>query len=105
MTTLELHDDDRGRTVDVAAGGTVEIHLRENPTTGYRWAIDRVEGPLAAVDDRFDPGGGAPGGGGTRVLTFATSGAGTCKVLLKHLREWEGDASVTERWDATVVVT
>src|SRR5260370_24543853 len=43
MSTITLTQADKGKSITVHTGEEIVIMLPENPTTGYRWAIDRSE--------------------------------------------------------------
>ncbi len=96
---------DNGREIDVAAGDDVVVELRENATTGYRWAVD---GPLPAclslTGSDYEPGGTVPGAGGTRRFRLRATGPGNGALSLKLWREWQGDGSVTERFRVSIIV-
>lgn len=69
-------------------GETIVVALPENPTTGYRWRIER-EPREATVVALYEPASLAAGGAGVRTfeLTFALPGR---YVLVFHLvRAWE----------------
>jgi len=100
---VTLSDQDSGRSVDIAKGGTLSVRLQENPTTGYRWAIES-SGGLQLAGDEFQPGGGAVGAAGSRVFHFRASTSGTNNLRLRLWRDWEGDSSVINRFSATVNV-
>jgi inhibitor of cysteine peptidase len=106
MSNIALTEADKGRTIDVPQGTEVLIRLKENPTTGYRWAIDQNDDkvlPLQSSDFSRTPGGGVGAGGG-RIFTFIAGQPGTVHLQLKHWREWEGDSSITERYDVSIQV-
>ena len=50
-------------------GVHISVRLEENPTTGYRWEIDRTDG-LEPLDDSYERSGDAIGAAGYRKLTF-----------------------------------
>ncbi len=102
---LVLVESDNGRSVSVRLGEQFRLTLPENASTGYRWAIDRndaafmeAQAPLAQYS--------APGVGAAGSVAFIFQGkkAGTGEIVLKHWREWEGDASVIARFRIQVVV-
>jgi inhibitor of cysteine peptidase len=97
-----LSEGDRGRTIAVDKGSTVTVRLRENPTTGYRWAVESMEG-LDLLRDRAEPGTGV-GAAGARVLEFRATRAGSNRLRLKHWRDWEGESSVTDRYELSINV-
>ena len=104
--SVHLSEGDDGTTVEVALGDAVVVRLEENPTTGFRWTIDAVAGGSVAVaDDDFEPAnGGGIGAGGWRTLTFSATQPGSSRIDLKRWRDFEGDASVVERFSVTVRV-
>jgi predicted secreted protein len=97
-----LTANDHERRVEVGAGTVLTVRLPEQPTTGYRWAIESAGG-LEPGGDRVEPG-GAIGGAGTRELLFRATRQGTHELRLKLWREWEGEASVIDRFAVTIVV-
>jgi len=97
-----LREQDSGRTVQVKQGETLSLRLAENPTTGYRWSVVS-SGGLELVSDQNEAGIGI-GAGGMRVIQWVGRRAGTYELQLKHWREWEGEASVIGRFQASVVV-
>jgi predicted secreted protein len=101
--SMILSEQDRGRTVEVPAGSVITVRLKENPTTGYRWSVEATNG-LEQVGDRFEAGGAAIGAAGERVFQFRATRAGSHKLRLKNWREWEAEASVTDRFEANIIV-
>jgi inhibitor of cysteine peptidase len=99
---MTLTEKDNGRTFDVSAESSLTVRLKENPTTGYRWAVDSSDG-LDLAESQFQPG-SVPGAGGTRILQFKIPSTGTHDLRLHHWREWEGDSSITDRFTAKVHV-
>ena len=99
MATV-LIESDKGRTLDIRVGDAVSVRLSENATTGYRWAIDQNDESLVEVT------GSAPlynsdaiGSGGEIAFDFKAKKAGAAIVVLKNWRQWEGDSSVTDRFE------
>ncbi len=106
MTDLILTQADTGKSFTVHPGDVIAIQLKENPTTGYRWAIDRSDNTILALqssDFAALPGTGI-GGGGTRTFTFKAEKPGAVRLQLKHWRGWEGDSSIIDRHDVTIHV-
>jgi inhibitor of cysteine peptidase len=106
VSNITLTEADKGKTIDVPQGTEVLIRLKENPTTGYRWAIDQNDDtvlPLQSSNFSSTPS-AAVGAGGTRIFTFTAKQPGTAHLQLKQWREWQGDSSISERYDVTIQV-
>jgi inhibitor of cysteine peptidase len=97
-----LNEQDSGRTVKVKQGAIITIRLVENPTTGYRWAVEAGSG-FEQVEDQNEPG-GRIGAAGVRVLQFCGKSVGLHELRLKNWREHEGESSVIGRFNAWIVV-
>jgi inhibitor of cysteine peptidase len=104
---LELTQADNGKSVEARPGDLIIIRLPENPTTGFRWTVDkmdslRVEAQGSSFSVARDA---AVGGGGERTFSFKVKGEGGAgNIGLQLRRPWEGDASVVERYGVTVNV-
>jgi inhibitor of cysteine peptidase len=93
-----------GAVLDVKVSDLVEVSVDENPTTGYRWATEGLdEAILKLEDEKFisSPGAGV-GGGGSRTFCLRVVSPGVVSITLQKRREWEGNSSVVERFQATV---
>ncbi len=105
--SLALTAADSGKTLEVSSGDTLSIQLAENPTTGYRWAIQTSDEPgLKLQNSEFSPqsAGVGVGVGGQRIFTFRAASSGTAHLQLKEWRQWEGDRSILNRFELTVQV-
>ncbi len=104
MSTITLTQADKGKSITVHVGDEVIINLTENPTTGYRWAIDKTDDTiLTSQSSTFSPTpSGAIGSGGTRTFTFTAKHPGTAHLQLKLLRPWLGDSSIIDRYDVSI---
>jgi len=106
MTTLRLTREDTGRFLSVKTRSDILLCLAENPTTGYRWELEDVDSKVLQVGgSSFDQDSVAAGVGGIRTFHCETIGNGVTKLRAKLWRPWQGDSSVTERFDVTVEVT
>src|SRR5215217_6444129 len=103
MATVTVDRSNLGGTVVANVGDTIEIRLAENPTTGFRWAVESVDRRLALEHDDYAPAAdGGVGGGGQRLLRYKANEAGSVPLQLKLQRAWEGDASTSDRFAVTV---
>jgi inhibitor of cysteine peptidase len=109
-TTITATAADDGRTLHVPLGAALDVHLRENASTGFRWEIDnaaeRILTPTSARSAApAASGASAAGAASTRTFTFRASAPGQARLRLKLWRPWEGDLSIAKRFAITVVVT
>jgi inhibitor of cysteine peptidase len=93
--------------VRVGPNDVIVIQLPENPTTGYRWEVDRLDEQFMGLEaSTFSgPQGPAVGAGGTREIRLRPKGAGRGSVHLKNARIWEPADAAIDRFDLTVEVT
>ena len=87
------------QSVTVAAGDTLAVTLAENPTTGFRWTLDRLTGPMTLISSTFEaPAAPKPGAGGRRTFVLRADAQGVAEVRLSHARPWEAaDAGLQRR--------
>ena len=106
MSKTALTQADKGKTIDVHPGTQIVIHIQENPTTGYRWAIDQNNAAVLPLDSSnyATTSGGGAGGGGVRTFTFTAKQPGTVHLQLKLWRSWQGNSSITDRYDVIINV-
>jgi inhibitor of cysteine peptidase len=104
LSTFILTAGDNGATLDVRQGDEIVIQLPDNPTTGFRWAIDATRNDILQFRDAaFAPASSSGvGSGGIRAFTFIATAVGTVCLRLKLWREWEGDASIIDRFAVTI---
>jgi inhibitor of cysteine peptidase len=101
---MEVGRDAAGSLVRVPVGTLLDVRVPENPTTGYRWAVEGDDpAVLPLADDNFEPG-VAVGAGGTRLLRFRACRPGRASLHLVHRRSWEGDVPGADRFDLDVLV-
>ena len=106
MATITLTGAKNGKSVKVQVGDLITVSLDENPTPGFRWAIDNSDEDVVTLlsSEYVAAPGSKVGGGGQRVVTFEARKAGISPIQLKLLRAWEGDSSIAERFDVTLRV-
>jgi inhibitor of cysteine peptidase len=105
LANLDLTEEDNGREVSVRLGDEVRVSLKENPTTGYLWALaSMLEGVLKLEESLFSAQSIGVGGGGTRRFLFRAIVPGRITLELRLLRPWESNVSPVERFDLIIVV-
>ncbi len=103
VSQLTITQADRGKTFTVRRGDAIAIELAENPTTGYRWAIDKIDSQVLELQNsEFSlPENAGIGGGGERIFTFRTKATGITRLQLKEWRPRSGDRSIVQRFNVT----
>jgi len=99
--TVTEHDD--GGQLGAQVGDTIEIHLAENATTGYRWETDGLDPHVFELEGatgsyRSD----AVGSGGDAQFRIKVLAAGSATLRLKYWRRWEGEGGVLKRFAVKV---
>jgi predicted secreted protein len=111
MTAITLTSAHDRTSIEVRPGDEIVLHLPENATTGFRWHVDQMQGPLEQVSDGYveaEP--EAPHGdvqfgrGGIREFRFRAICPGSARLELKNWQPWEGEASVTERFAVQITI-
>jgi len=94
MATFHLGPGDRGKLISIKKNDDLVITLPENPTTGYRWAV-QLSGDILQIKEPpvYLSVGEAVGSGGTRMFSFAANGAGDSELTFKLHRPWERESS------------
>lgn len=103
VSQLTITQADRGKTFTVRRGDAIIINLAENPTTGYEWALDKIDSQAIELENsEFSfPKNAGIGGGGERIFTFKAKATGIARLQLKEWRPWSGDRSIAQRFDVT----
>jgi len=106
MPEVTLTEADNGRSIMVSLGERVILRLNENPSTGFRWVVDKGDNGIIELSgtDYVQAPGSALGGGGHRVFVFEAKRSGSAHLLLKLRREWEGDKSIASRFELAINV-
>jgi inhibitor of cysteine peptidase len=104
--TSVLTTADNGKRIALRVGAEATLRLPENPSTGYRWAVEAADSHLVEVTQSdYAPASNAPGSGGETQWTIKAKAPGSTTVTLKRWRPWEGDKSVVERYGVTIDVS
>jgi inhibitor of cysteine peptidase len=105
MTMTSLTEADAGTIVIVKLGGSIELRLPENPSTGYLWSIDILPPGAAAVTaSHWNPAGTGAGAAGIRAFAITIKQPGKVTLRAKLWREWQGEGSVTQSREFTLQV-
>ena len=106
VSQLTITQTDQDKTFTVRSGDVIVINLAENPTTGYRWAINKIDSNVIELQNsEFSlPKNASVGGGGERIFTFKTKATGIARLQLKEWRPWEGDRSIVQQFSVTLQI-
>jgi inhibitor of cysteine peptidase len=103
--SVTLHEADNGKAVTLHVGEAIAVTLPENASTGYVWAVDSIDPALVALrGSQASYPTGAIGAGGQVTWTFVATAPGMTMVALKRWRQWEGDASVVQRFEFRLTI-
>ena len=99
-----------GKTVDLPVGQVIELRLKENPTTGFRWQIRSDGAPACRITEDFmqpatKDGPSVPGQGGTHVWRIEGVQIGACEMALSYARGWEADRPPAATFSVHIHVT
>ena len=85
---VHLTQDDLVYATSLQVGQALELTLKENPTTGYRWVLTCRPPELVKIarNDYKTDGEAIPGRGGTRYFTLQGAETGTALATLQYER-------------------
>jgi len=91
MTEVKVGEADRGRLIQVIQGSHVLLHLPENPSTGYSWELEPLQGDtlMLQADTYLPPTSLIPGAGGIRLFEFLARSPGLVLLQLDLRQPWK----------------
>ena len=106
---VRIGEADAGKTFDLPKGGSLEITLAGNPTTGYEWSQaagnDAVLKPAGPYAYKRNPApAGMVGVGGKFIFNFKAVGAGTTRLKFNYQRPWEKNVPPAETFELNIHV-
>src|SRR5664280_376922 len=106
LSGTTLTQTDQGKSISIRPGEVMEISLKENPSTGFRWSLEKSNDEILELlnSDYIQAFGPEVGSGGKRIWKFKAKKSGDVLLVLKRWRAWEGDKSIVERFDAIIRV-
>lgn len=84
---------------------TVSVNFTENPSTGYSWEYDVMNGSADIKDNKYEAAAvsaDVTGAAGIRHYTFYNFADGTTEIVFQYLRTWE---DVMPAYKYNVVIT
>jgi inhibitor of cysteine peptidase len=102
---MKVDESFDGREVELPAGSELEVVLKENPTTGFGWAVESMAAPVCSLaEDNFESAQRARGSEGLHRWRLQAKQKGEGKISLSYRRSWETKAPV-RTFTVTVRVT
>lgn len=88
--SLEITEEDNGKSFVIAQGGSIILALEANPSTGYSWELNDQDPEASLLQQEGEPeftsnDPDAAGAGGTITYTFLAADAGEMKVSFIYL--------------------
>lgn len=98
-----ITESDDGATVQIVAGGQLDVELPGNPTTGSIWQVTaNDESILLPTRYTFTPDTDAAGAGGVEKFSFHVLAPGAVALELVNSRPWEADAPPEQSFTVTI---
>jgi inhibitor of cysteine peptidase len=103
MPELIITSADEGVSHDAEVGQIASLQLEENPSTGYRWAMEiSPREAVELLESRWLRGDSkGVGAAGMREIRVRFTSRGEVHIHLKLWRAWEGEGSVMRRHEFT----
>jgi len=103
----QLTEKDSGSSIDLRTQDTLVISLPENPTSGFRWEIERVDSQILrpAGEPVYEPSSNLVGAGGVTTYRFEAAGVGSTTLKLMYHRSFEKDVPPASTFELNVRVT
>jgi inhibitor of cysteine peptidase len=103
-SSVDVHEEDNGQSFQLAVGAELRVTLNENPTTGFRWRIQKSGGPvIRPIGDRFEARASLPGGSGVHTWCYEAVAGGQTTIEMTYARAWAPNA-VAQRFEIRVTV-
>jgi len=108
--TIYVTESDGGSQVTLKPGQEMVVRLGSNPSTGFRWQVEKVDEAVLqqvgmAQYEPAEPGETLkPGQAGQETMRFQAAGAGQTNLILAYRRPWEGEIAAEKTFTLHVVV-
>lgn len=106
MPDVTVTRQDNGTSVKLGLHRILRIDLPENPSTGYGWQMNGLNGAVLSLKETTyqREGKAAPGAAGIRTYKVQAIGVGHQLVSLELKRTWERESEPSDRFSVTVDV-
>jgi inhibitor of cysteine peptidase len=87
---LRVDENANGAQVSLSVDQRLEVCLKENRTTGFRWTLEETGEPaLVLLDDAFQADTSRVGAPGSHRWRFAAKRPGAATLKFRSARSWE----------------
>jgi predicted secreted protein len=102
---LTVTQADAGKTVALAVGQRLNVHLSEQAGTGYSWITASDSTPLLKFEGASSGSGATmPGGAEIQVLVYSAAAAGKGMLKIEYRRSWEKDQPPEKSFSIAVTI-
>ncbi|MEW6359706.1 MAG: protease inhibitor I42 family protein [Planctomycetota bacterium] len=103
---LRLTEKDSEKPISVKVGDTIEVVLKENPTTGFLWVVDTLDKAFLEQtgEKEYKPDSDAIGAGGIMTMRFRAIASGQTKFKLIYHRGGEKGNRAAKTFKTTITI-
>jgi inhibitor of cysteine peptidase len=104
--SVTVSETDAGRTIQLKRGDSLVVELDGNPSTGYSWTVEAIEGDVltAEGEPEFAPESAKLGAGGMYSIKFAAARTGSAVLKLVYHRPWDKETPPAKTCELVVTV-
>ena len=104
--TKTIADADKGSTIHMKTGDTLDVRLEANPTTGFMWYLKKESTRLLKLTGQTETEATEPGVGRPvfQVFDFQATNPGDGVLLLHYVRSWEAPSPNEQQFQIHVVI-
>jgi inhibitor of cysteine peptidase len=104
--TRVVTDADKGATIQINTGDTLDVDLNSNPSTGYMWYVHPQSTSLLKLVGQSQTQAAQPGLGRPIVqeFRFQATRKGDGVLLLHYIRSWEKPSADEEQFSIHVTI-
>ena len=106
-TAVTITAPDANGTVELAAGGVLDVVLESNPTTGYSWTVQEIDESVLVQEGEpefMTHDESVVGSPGDQTTRFRAVAPGETPLLMYYHKAWEEGVEPVDTYEVTVVV-
>lgn len=109
VTGKTLTEKNNGDSFNLKINDVINIKLKSNPTTGYRWVLSEEidDSIISLIDSEFiqsKKDKELVGKGGYEIFSFKAISKGKTNIILNYERPWEEEVEPLETFEITASV-